>query len=102
MPCGEALRGHIRLDLPRHRIRRRHILHSELQRAYQFGPGIAEATHLSGHHIVEHAGTCAVAGQSGAEHRGARTPAVTIAVHASIPRWLKHGSTIGQGDGNMR
>ena len=74
MPCGEALRGHIRLDLPRHRIRRRHILHSELQRAHQFRVGIAaEATHLSGHHIVEHAGTCAVAGQTGAEHRGART-----------------------------
>ena len=89
---GEALGRHIRLGLPRRRIRRRHILHRELERTYQFRPRLAEPANLGRHHIVEHAGASAVTGQTGAEHRGSCAATVAVAVDSCVPRWLKHGS----------
>ena len=43
---------------------RRHILHRELERTYQFRPRLAEPANLGRHHIVEHAGASAVTGQT--------------------------------------
>lgn len=103
MSGRKRLRSEMRNGFPRCGIRRRDVLHGELDWADEFRPGFVEPAYLRHQHIVEHTASCTVLRQSCTEHGCAHAAAMTIAVCRSFPRYLMHVSYhIRVYTGNMR